>query len=111
VRPPQGVAVQRHNFLGHRLAQALGPAQETIQKLLRIDGRKNPFKSVVGRDAVGQSQKAFEPFVLGPPEFLHVIETLAGAQERADGDHQHVDQRMFLPAIDPRIGHQGKVGN
>lgn len=55
-------------------------------------------------NAVAQREKGFEPVVLGVAEILHVVEGFAGAEQRADGDDQEVNQVVILGAMDARVG-------
>jgi hypothetical protein len=50
-RAAQCLAVQRHNFLLHRRAQALRPAQKTVQKGLRVQRREQAIEGVVAGNA------------------------------------------------------------
>jgi len=101
----QGFAIHCDDFSRDRFAQALGPPQETVEKMLRIQRRKDSVERVVRRDAVWQFQKCFEPIVLGVSELFHVVEALAAADKRTDADDKNVEQFVALGAINPRVGH------
>jgi hypothetical protein len=61
-------------------AMALSPAHETLQKLLRIDGREDSVKRIVTGNAVGQFQKSSEPVGFGFAKDLHVFKTIGHTQ-------------------------------
>ena len=54
-------------------------------------------------NAVAPGEKSFEPVLLGQAEVFQVIEGLARAEQRADRDHQDVNQVVILGALDPRV--------
>ena len=87
----------------HSLAQALRPTQEAFQKLLRVQGGKNPIESIMRGNAVAQSQKRLEPIIFGTTKILHIIERFAGAEQCADGDHQNINQIVVFGSINARI--------
>jgi len=55
------------------------------------------------RNAIGQRQKGSEPRLPGFPEILRVVEALSAAEQRADGDHQDINQRVILRSISRMI--------
>ena len=71
---------------------------------LRVQRREHTIEGVVAGNAVAQWEKGFEPVLLGLAEILHVVEGLAGAEQRADRNDQNVNEVMILGAIDARIG-------
>ena len=89
---------------GDALAQALGPAQETVEKHAGLERGKEPVEGVVAGNAIAQAGKRFEPVVFGMAEVLPVIEALAAAQQGADGDGRDVDEIVIAAALDTRIG-------
>jgi hypothetical protein len=64
----------------------------------------------MGGNAVAQGEKGFEPVLLGMAEVLHVIEGLPGAEQRANGDDQDVNQIVVFGAVDPGIGQVLEIG-
>ena len=53
---------------------------------------------------MAQREEGFEPLVLGLTEVGHVVKTTAAAQQRTDGDDQHVNQFMIATALYARVG-------
>ncbi len=76
---------------------------KTFPEGLRAQRGKDAVERVVTGDAVLQVQEGSEPILLGPAEVLHVVEGFARAEQRADGDGQHVDQLVILRAIHSRV--------
>ncbi|MDB6122692.1 MAG: hypothetical protein JWQ71_1685 [Pedosphaera sp.] len=107
--PPQCFAVQRDNFLRHRLAHALRPTQKTIQKMRGVQSREDAVESVMRGNAIAQFEEGLKPSVLGLAKIIHVVERLSRAQQRADGNHEDVHQVMVFIAVDPRVRHPGKM--
>ena len=99
----QGFAVEANNFPGDALAQALGPAQETVEKRAGFERSKEAVEGVVAGDAVAQREKGFEPVMLGVAEVLHVVEALSTAQQGTQGDDEDVGQIVIAPALDTGI--------
>ena len=52
---------------------------------------------------MAQRQKSLEPLVFGLAKVGHVVEAGAAAEQRADGDDQHIDQLVISAALDARV--------
>jgi len=78
--------------------------QVVLDEPLTIHRLEEAVEGVVAGDTAGQFEKGFEPVFLGVTEVLHVVEALAAAQERADGDDEQVDQPVLAGAGDARVG-------
>lgn len=87
----------------YRLPHALRPGQEALQKLLWIQGGKHPVEGVMRGDAIAQGEKRLEPVLLGFAKAFHVVEAFSGAQQGANGDHEHVNQIVIFGAVDSRV--------
>jgi hypothetical protein len=103
-RAAQRLAIQGHDLLAHGGAQALRPAHETLQERLGIQRLEEAVEGVVAGDAARQFQKSFEPVLFGFAKIFHVIEALASAEQRADGDDEQVDEPVFAGALHARVG-------
>jgi hypothetical protein len=80
------------DLLGERRAQALRPAQERVQKALRVGRGEKTVEWVMAWDALGQFQEGAQPGLPGVVEKLPVLEALRPAEQCADGDEQDVPE-------------------
>ena len=61
--------------------------------------------------AAAQGEESAQPLEPHARELFHVIETVAHAQKRAQGDDEQLDQIMFAGARDARVGHLAEDGD
>lgn len=78
--------------------------QERVGKPSRGQQHEDAPERVVTGNAVGQGQEGAQPGFLGFAKLRHVGKVLHAAQQCGDGDQQHVNEFVFAPARQPRIG-------
>jgi hypothetical protein len=61
--------------------------------------------------AAAQREEGAQPLQAHARKLLHVIKTLAAAQQRTQGDDEQLDQIMFAGAGHARVGHLAQKGD
>jgi hypothetical protein len=94
-----GFAVNGYELSRNPLAHTFGSADEAF---LKSPGREyliDPVEAVIAGDTVGQLDVLLEPAVLGVSEVFDVIETLAAANDGAEGEEKAFGKGVFLGAV------------
>ena len=83
---------------------------EASTELLRIEQAKHAAEGVVTGHTMLQLEKTTQEFFLGVGELGHVHRILAAAQNRAQRNHQHLQQIMAPGVARPRVLKSRKAG-
>ena len=97
------LAVNGHHFTRQQFGDGLGPGNEAVLQLRRVQTSEDIAEGVVGRDAVGQFQEALKPGQLALAEELDVNPGIGAADGGANGDGQDVHQFMMPGALHPWV--------
>ena len=104
-----GLPVNGHHLPREQFSDGLGPGDEAVLQLHWVQAGEDIAEGVVGRNAVGQFQKALKPGQLAFAEQFYMDPGIGSADGGADGDGQNVHQFMPSGAFNPGILQLGKV--
>src|SRR3990172_10804627 len=90
---PQALASDGHLML-LLTAQRSNPLSPAAFQRFRAQRGKDALERLARGDAIGQAEKALEPFALGPPEGRHRLPPVCSTNHRAERDHQHIGQQV-----------------
>lgn len=107
--PAQRLPVDGDDLGRKALAQAARPVHETFRELPRVEQGEDAAEGIMAGDAIGQFEKARQPFAFGFSEALKLDKVLRPAEQRADCNHQDVMKAMGLGALDPWVGDEREV--
>jgi hypothetical protein len=85
------------------LCDRLGPGQEALLEALGIEAGKDTAKGVMGGNAMRQSKEGLEPGAFALAKEFHVLEPFPTGQERAQGNDQDIEEKVFLRPLNTRI--------
>jgi hypothetical protein len=97
-----GLAVDGHKRASGGGGQRVDPGGEAGLERLRIQACKHAAEGVVGGDARGQLEEAGKPREFGAAKKRHLDPAIGPADDRTNGDHQHVGEPMHA-VFGPRI--------
>jgi hypothetical protein len=78
------------------------PIQKAASERLRIQEIKNPFECIVGRNAIGQWQKAFQPRTMAFAKRNDIRPSIGVANDGTNGDGNNIQQ--FVSATPTQAG-------
>src|SRR5579859_5915354 len=102
-RATQGLAIDRHVFDPQGGADRLDPAAKAGLKGVRIEAVEHSFKRVMRRDAVGQSEKTFEPVESIAAKGFDLLPILGVGDHGTKGDDNDVLKMMEATMPPPRV--------
>ncbi len=71
---------------------------------------KDTFQSIMGWNAMRQGQKSSQPAQAFPGKDGHLGPIVGSADDRADGDHDHIHEQVFLlPPAPTRVSQRRKI--
>jgi hypothetical protein len=110
VRPSKGFAVdgdvleiQGPGDFGH-------PGGEASLELSWVECGEEASEGVVGGDAVGQAEKAFEPVVLGTAVLVDIDPGVGPASDGTDGEGNDIEQVVQAGTLQAGIGQSLEMG-
>ena len=110
VRPAQGLAVdgdvleiQGPGDLGH-------PGGEAGLEPFRVECGEEAAEGVVGGDAVGQAEEAFEPVVFGGAVLVDIDPGVGPANDGTDGEGDDVEQVVQAGTLQAGVGQSPEMG-
>jgi hypothetical protein len=107
----QAFAIDGHQLAAGQLDHRSHPSLETGLESVGVQPIEQIIKRVVGRNAVGEPEKGFEPGELGPSEKGHGRPIIGTADGREKRDRDDVEKQVAV-IVTPGIGHvDERLGN
>jgi hypothetical protein len=103
MRPAQLLAIKRNHLAANQRTDGPHPVDEASLELFRIEHPKDPPKGIMRRDPVRQVEKGLEPCLLTPAKLSDGFPIIGARDDRADGEHQDIRQRMRFRPVEPGI--------
>ncbi len=96
MRATECFAINRYHLTLGEFAHGAQPIQKATLELLRIQSGKDPSEGIGGWNAIGQSEKLFQPFLLGGAPRLDLHPSVRTTDDGADGDDKDINQKMLF---------------
>ena len=100
----QGLAVDGNDLSLGEIPDSLNPVDEAVLELPRVQASKDTGKGIMGRDPIGQVQKASQPRLFLLAVGLDLGPAIGATNHRTDGNDENIEQVVPFGAIQPRIG-------